>query len=107
MALNQLNVSEEALADENQLLYDWVEKLERQITVLIGKKMNLVIPLQKVWNISSERTRDAEQGNAHKIDSINEGTKKLDLETFCGLDPFEIHSIMMQKNKKIKIKDAR
>lgn len=48
MALNQGNMSEEALADENQLLHDRVEKFERQVTVLMGKKLNQVIPLKKV-----------------------------------------------------------
>ena len=31
MALNQLNIHEEALTDENQLLRDRVEELERQV----------------------------------------------------------------------------
>jgi len=39
MALNQLNITEAALTDENQLLCDHVEELESQVTVLIGKNL--------------------------------------------------------------------
>lgn len=52
MALNRLNVTEEALTDESQLLRDRVEELQRQVTILTGKKPNPIIPLQKIRNIS-------------------------------------------------------
>lgn len=80
-----------------------VEKLERRFTILTGKKLNLIIHLQKVWNISLESTGDPEQGNLHKIDSINKGTKMLDLEAPLEPDPFKIFPIVMQKNKRYKI----
>ena len=69
MALNQLNITEEALATENQLLRDHVEKLERQVTILMGKKPNSIIPLQKIRNVSLEVTVNPVQGNPHKMDS--------------------------------------
>ncbi len=56
MALNWLNITEAALTDENQLLCDRVEGLERLVAVLRGKKPNPIIPLQKIWNISLEIT---------------------------------------------------
>ena len=52
MALNRLNVTEEALTDESQLLRDRVEELQRQVTILTGKKPHPIIPLQKIRNIS-------------------------------------------------------
>ena len=47
MALNQLNITEAALTDENQLLHDRVEELERQVAILRGKKPNPIILVQK------------------------------------------------------------
>ena len=99
MALNRLNITEAALTDENQLLCDHVEELERQVTVLIGKKPNPIIPVQKIRNISLEITRDPVQENPHKLDFVNESTKRLDLEAPLGLDPFEIHPVVTQKKK--------
>ena len=56
MALNWLNITEAALTDENQLLCDRVEGLERLVAILRGKKPNPIIPLQKIQNISLEIT---------------------------------------------------
>ena len=41
MALNWLNITEAALTDENQLLRDRVEELERQVAILRGKNLTL------------------------------------------------------------------
>ena len=38
MALNRLNITEGVLTDENQLLRDRVEELERQVAILRGEK---------------------------------------------------------------------
>lgn len=46
-----------------------VEKLERQVEILMGKKPNPIIPLWKIRNISLEITGDSVQGNLHKIDT--------------------------------------
>lgn len=51
IALNWLNISEEALANENQLLCDQVEKLEQQVEILMGEKLHLTIPLQRLSQI--------------------------------------------------------
>ena len=75
MALNQLNITEAALTDENQLLHDRVEELERQVAISRGKKPNPIIPLQKIQNISLEITGDPVQENPHELDSVNESTK--------------------------------
>ena len=100
MALNRLNITEAALTDENQLLCDHVEELERQVTVLIWKKPNPIIPVQKIQNISLEITGDPVQENPHELDSVNGSTKKLDLEAPLELDPFEIQPVVTQKTKK-------
>ena len=90
MALNQLNITEAALTDENQLLHDRVEELERQVAISRGKKPNPIIPLQKIQNISLEITGDPVQENPHELDSAHESTKKSDLEALLEPDPFEI-----------------
>ena len=100
MALNRLNITEEALTDENQLLRDRVEELERQVAILRGKKPNPIIPVQKIRNISLEITGDPIQDNPHELDSENESTKKSDLEAPLELDPFEIRPVVTQKTKK-------
>lgn len=97
MALNQLNITEPALTDENQLLCDCVEKLERQVAILTGRKNHLIIPLHKILNISLNVTGDPVQGNPHKMDSVNEGTKRSDLEAPLELDPFEIQLVVTEK----------
>lgn len=51
IALNWLNISEEALANENQLLCDQDEKLEQQVEILMGEKLHLTIPLQHLSQI--------------------------------------------------------
>ena len=71
MALNRLNITEEILTDENQLLRDHVEELEKQVAILRGKKLNPVIPVQKIRNISLEITGDPIQDNPHELDSEN------------------------------------
>ena len=100
MALNWLNITEAALTDENQLLRDRVEELERQVAILRGKKPNPIILVQKIRNISLEMTGDPIQENPHELDSENESTKKLDLEAPLELDPFEIRPVVTQKTKK-------
>lgn len=90
MALNWLNITEEALTDENQLLCDCVEELERQVTILTGKKTNSIVPLQKIWSISLEITGDPVQENPHKLHSVNESTKRSDLEAPQELELFAI-----------------
>ena len=96
MALNWLNITEAALTDENQLLCDHVEELERQVAVLRGKKPNPIIPVQKIQNISLEITGDPVQENPHELDSVNESTKRSDLEARLELDPFEILPVVTQ-----------
>ena len=90
MSLKRLNITEEALTDENQLLHGHVEELERQVAILTGKKTNPIIPLQKLQNTSLEITGDPVQENPYKLDSVNESTKKSDCEAPLELDPFEI-----------------
>ena len=90
MALNCLNITEEAQADANQLLNDSVEKLERQVAVLMGKKPNSIILLWKISNNCLEDHGGPVQGNLYKMDSVNEGTKRSDFEVPFGLDLFEI-----------------
>ena len=100
MALNWLNITEAALTDENQLLHDRVEELERQVAISRGKKPNPIIPVQKIQNISLEITGDPVQENPHELDSVNESTKKSDLEAPLELDPSEIRPVVTQKTKK-------
>ena len=76
MALNQLNVTKAALTDEDQLLRDRMEELERQVAILRGEKPNPIIPVQKIQNLSLEITGDPVQENPHELDSVNESTKK-------------------------------
>jgi len=102
MALNQLNITEVALTDENQLFRDCVEELERQVTILFGKKTNSILPLQKIRNISLEITWDPVQENPHKPDFVNESTKRSDLEAPLELDPFEIQPVVNQKTTTTK-----
>ena len=106
MALNQLNITEEALTDENQLLRDHVEELERQVAVLRGKKPNPIIPVQKIRNNCLEITGGPIQDNPHELDSVNESTKKSDLEAPLELDPFEIQPVVTQKTTTTKKKNA-
>ena len=106
MALNWLNITEAALTDENQLLRDRVEELERQVAILRGKKPNPIILVQKIRNISLEITGDPIQESPHELDSENESTKKSDLEAPLELDPFEIRPVVTQKTKKTQDRPA-
>lgn len=73
----------------------------RQVTILMGKKANPVIPLQKILNISLEVTGDPVQGNPHKIVSVNEDTKRSDFEVPLNLDPCKIWLVATQTLKKL------
>lgn len=106
MALNRLNITEGVLTDENQLLRDRVEELERQVAILRGKKPNPIIPVQKIRNISLEITGDPMQESPHELDSENESTKKSDLEAPLELDPFEIRPVVTQKTKETQDRPA-
>lgn len=54
-ALNQAEIRANTL--ENQLLWDCIEKLEQEVSILMGKKATQNFPIGQVHNISIDNNQ--------------------------------------------------
>ena len=98
-ALNQAKMKANTLENENESLRDCIERLEQQLSILTGKKTSLSFPIGKVCNISMDNNQVPES-----MDLVDpeDKTFKSDLEAPFAVDPFEIHPVITQKDKKIQ-----
>lgn len=92
--LNRAEMRNNTLENENQLLRDWIEKLEQQLGILTGKKSNLTFPVKQVRNITSD---DTQALKSMDLVDLEDKASRSDLEAPPEIDPFEIHTIITQK----------
>ena len=96
-ALNQAEMRANTLENENQLLWDYSEKLEQELGISTGKKITLPLPIGQVCNISIDNNQVPEP--MELVDQENKNSKS-DLDVLLPTDPLEICPIITQKKKK-------
>ena len=98
-ALNQAEIRNNTLENENQLLRNHIEKLEKELGILTGKKPILHFPIGQICNVSIDNDQTPESTDCVEQENKN---SKFDLEAPIVTDPLEVRPVITQKTKKVQ-----